>query len=59
MAEQLKVGDIVRLRAGGPRMVVVSVVTTPSGADLVGCRLLDVPQVSSISVPAGQLVTEH
>ncbi|SHG58456.1 hypothetical protein SAMN02745157_4454 [Kaistia soli DSM 19436] len=50
VASGLKVGDYVRLRTGGPDMVVVSIVITPTGAELFACALVEASHTEPIMV---------
>jgi len=57
MADELKVGDIVSLRTGGPEMIVTSVVRTSNDTLMIGCAPLQTPTARPIEVPRDRLIS--
>lgn len=59
MMEDVKVGDIVSLRTGGPEMVVTSVIRTPNDTVLIGCAPLETGADEPIEVSIEQIISMH
>ncbi|SHE99381.1 Uncharacterized small protein [Kaistia soli DSM 19436] len=57
MSDELKVGDIVSLKTGGPEMIVTSVVRTPNDTVLIGCAPLRAPTEKPIEVSMDRLIS--